>query len=350
MRYTKLWMNILWVLVAVYAAATIANSLFSLSIPIAAVLGVAVVFALVHGAIRYRWSGMLAFVVICLVVSNILENTSILTGFPFGHYHYTDGLGAKLFLVPLLIGPAYFSTGYLAWAVSNVLIGEIRRGSTAFTTFAVPFIASFLMVMWDLCLDPTASTIRHIWIWEQGGGYFGVPLTNYLGWFFTVYVFLQLFALFVRSRRAGEQEKRTWPRPYHAQAVLMYGVIGLTFVLNYVVGAGNTLVTDPRYTGNNAIVASTGTRFFRPGGATDDATINADSSKSWRVYRHDQDDVIQLYPNQKSSSTNHALFTSYAGDVAGDNLATYSFITPAYFIAPEHPINSMHAPVASSNA
>jgi len=244
MRNTKLWMNILWVLVAVYAAATIANSLFSLSIPIAAVLGVAVVFALVHGAIRYRWSGMLAFVVICLVVSNILENTSILTGFPFGHYHYTDGLGAKLFLVPLLIGPAYFSTGYLAWAVSNVLIGEIRRGSTAFTTFAVPFIASFLMVMWDLCLDPTASTIRHIWIWEQGGGYFGVPLTNYLGWFFTVYVFLQLFALFVRSRRAGEQEKRTWPRPYHAQAVLMYGVIGLTFVLNYVVGAGNTLVTD----------------------------------------------------------------------------------------------------------
>ena len=244
MRNTKLWMTILWVLVAVYAAATIANSLFSLSIPIAAVLGVAVVFALVHGAIRYRWSGMLAFVVICLVVSNILENTSILTGFPFGHYHYTDGLGAKLFLVPLLIGPAYFSTGYLAWAVSNVLIGEIRRGSTAFTTFAVPFIASFLMVMWDLCLDPTASTIRHIWIWEQGGGYFGVPLTNYLGWFFTVYVFLQLFALFVRSRRAGEQEKRTWPRPYHAQAVLMYGVIGLTFVLNYVVGAGNTPVTD----------------------------------------------------------------------------------------------------------
>ena len=244
MRNTKLWMNILWVLVAVYAAATIANSLFSLSIPIAAVLAISVIFALIHGALRYRWSGMLAFVVICLVVSNILENTSILTGFPFGHYHYTDGLGPKLFLVPLLIGPAYFSTGYLAWAVSNVLVGEVRRGSSAFTTFAVPFIASFLMVMWDLCLDPTASTIRHIWIWEQGGGYFGVPLTNYLGWFFTVYVFLQLFALFVRARGAGEQEARTWPRPYHAQAVVMYAVIGLTFVLNYVVGAGNTQVTD----------------------------------------------------------------------------------------------------------
>lgn len=44
---------------------------------------------------------------------------------------------------------------------------------------------------------------------------------------------------------------------------------------------GNTLVTDPRYTGNNAIV--TPTRFFRPGGATDDATINADSSKTFNL-------------------------------------------------------------------
>jgi uncharacterized membrane protein len=244
MRNTKLWMNILWVLVVVYALATFANSLFSLSIPIAAVLSISVIFALIHGAMRYRWSGMVTFIVICLVVSNILENTSILTGFPFGHYHYTDGLGPKLFLVPLLIGPAYFATGYLAWALSTVLIGEVRRGSAAFTTVAVPFIASFLMVMWDLCLDPTASTIRHIWIWEQGGGYFGVPLTNYLGWFFTVYVFLQLFALFLRLRRADLAEKRTWPRSYYAQAVVMYMVIGLTFVLNYVVGNGNTQVTD----------------------------------------------------------------------------------------------------------
>jgi uncharacterized membrane protein len=46
-------------------------------------------------------------------------------------------------------------------------------------------IASFLMVMWDLGLDPTASTIRHLWTCQQGGGSFGVPLSNYLGWFFT---------------------------------------------------------------------------------------------------------------------------------------------------------------------
>src|SRR5438876_9491257 len=134
MRNTKLWMNILWVLVAVYAVAEFANTVFSLSIPLALLLLVLVAFSLVHGAIRYRWSGIATFIVICLVVSNILENTSILTGFPFGHYHYTGG--------------------------------------SALTTFAVPFIAAFFMVVWDLCLDPGASTVRHTWIWEQGGGYF----------------------------------------------------------------------------------------------------------------------------------------------------------------------------------
>jgi uncharacterized membrane protein len=243
-RKGNLSTTILWVLAAAYAAALVSNISFGLSIPIALVLLISVVFALIHGATRYGWSGIAAFVVICLVVSNILENTSILTGFPFGHYHYTDLLGPKLFLVPLLIGPAYFANGYFAWVIGNVLVGDVRRESSAFTTFAAPFIASFVMVMWDLTFDPRASTIQHQWIWEQGGGYFGVPFTNYLGWFFTVYLFLQLFALFVKFRPARNEAARTFPRSHYAQAVVMYAVMGLTPVLTFLVGSSNSQVTD----------------------------------------------------------------------------------------------------------
>jgi putative membrane protein len=242
-RNTTLTTTILWILAVAYVVALIANISFGLSIPIALVLLLSVAFALIHGVVRYGWIGIGVFIAICLVVSNILENTSILTGFPFGHYHYTDSLGPKLFLVPILIGPAYFANGYLAWVVGNVLIGELRRTSSAFTTFAVPFIASFLMVMWDLTFDPRASTIQHMWIWEQGGGYFGVPLTNYLGWFFTVYVFLQLFALFVRLRPAGD-EAAPLRKSHYVQALAMYAVVGLTPVLTYLVGGANSPVTD----------------------------------------------------------------------------------------------------------
>src|SRR6266851_7598010 len=236
---------ILWVLVVVYAVVELVNPVFPLHIPIPLVVLIPVVFGLIHGALRYKWSGILTFIVICLVISNILENTSLLTGFPFGHYHYTDVIGPQLFLVPLLIGPAYFATGYLAWVLGTVLIGDVRRKSSAFTTFAVPFIASFAMVAWDLGFDPTSSTIHHVWIWEQGGGYFGVPLTNYLGWFFTVYVFFQLFALFLRFRKASrEGEEPTFTRSYYAQAIVMYAVIGLTVVVNSLVGSTNMAITD----------------------------------------------------------------------------------------------------------
>lgn len=72
--------------------------------------------------------------------------------------------------------------------------------------------------------------------------------------------------------------------------------------------------------------------------------INAKPSLSWRIYYHDQNDVLELYPKLKSDTTNHSLFANYAGDVAGDKLATYSFITPAFIDSPQQPVNSMHAP------
>ncbi len=240
---------LLWTLVVINVVLSLVNAVFPNHIPIPLLIVVSIVvplaFALFHGAVRYQWSGILIFLVMCLVVSNLLENTSILTGFPFGHYYYTSGIGPKLFLVPLAIGPFYFGTGYLAWVLATVLIGDVRPKGSWFTTFAVPFMASFMMVAWDLGMDPTNSTIRHLWIWEQGGGYFGVPLTNYLGWFFTVYVFFQVFALYLRLRKASrEREEPTLPRSYYAQAIVMYAVIGLVIVVNYLVGSTNTAITD----------------------------------------------------------------------------------------------------------
>jgi putative membrane protein len=237
---------LLWTLVVIDVVLTLVNAVFPNHIPVLLLILMPVAFALLHGAVRYQWSGIITFLVICLVVSNLLENTSILTGFPFGHYYYTSLLGPKLFLVPLVIGPAYFGTGYLAWVLSTVLIGDVRPKASAFTTFAVPFIASFMMVAWDLGIDPSSSTIRHLWIWEQGGGYFGVPLTNYLGWFFTVYVFFQCFALYLRLRKASRdgEEPTTYKRSYDAQAIVMYAVIGLTIVVNYLVGSTNMAITD----------------------------------------------------------------------------------------------------------
>ncbi|MDX6260043.1 MAG: hypothetical protein QOH84_1731 [Kribbellaceae bacterium] len=204
------------------------------------VIVVQVGFLLVHGARRYGWRGIGVFVAAGLVISNILENLSIQTGFPFGHYHYT-GAG-KIFQVPWFIGPAYLATGYLAWIVATVLLDDVRRRSPWLTTIGTPVVGAFAMTAWDLAFDPTASTIHQAWIWEDGGGFFGVPLVNYLGWTFTVYLFMQVFALYLRSRGQAPQTQAERSGG-DLQAVLLYAATTLGFFAVLFNGE-HTTVTD----------------------------------------------------------------------------------------------------------
>src|SRR5262249_40434823 len=115
------------------------------------------------------------FFILTFVISWSYETSSILTGFPFGHYVYADKLGPKLWLVPLLIMPAYFSMGYIAWTIGHILLDRFDNQLVGAEVVLVPVLASFVMVMWDLCIDPASSTVTRAWIWRGGGGYFGVP-------------------------------------------------------------------------------------------------------------------------------------------------------------------------------
>ncbi len=235
---------VLWLLIAVYAAVTLLPDAFPrifaspLFLPLSIL--VPLCFALMHGAMRYGIAGIVVLLVLCLGVSNVMENLGVLTGFPFGPYHYTDVLGPKLFQVPLLIGPAYFGTSYVSWVLANILLGtDARRDAAA--SFALPVVATFIMVGWDVCLDPGSSAISQIWIWETGGGYFGVPLTNYFGWYLTVFIFLQLFALY-RARRP-DAAVPSLPRSYWYQACILFAVMALDYPAGYL-GGENVAVTD----------------------------------------------------------------------------------------------------------
>jgi len=236
-----------WVLIVIYVLVTIVRRTFApnlLPVPVSSALAtfVPLIFLFVHGLLSYRLRDLLVFAVITLVVSNGFENLSVLTGFPFGHYHYSDTLGPKLFLVPVLIGPAYLATAYLAWTIARVILGATHSRLSGHLTFTVPLVAAFMMVSWDLAFDPIFSTINHAWIWRDGGSYFGVPFSNFLGWLLTTFVFLQLFALYLkRSPNAHEEPSRT----QNLQAVLFYGVIAVGYILNSLTQNTGGTVTDP---------------------------------------------------------------------------------------------------------
>jgi len=176
----------------------------------------AMAFALVDGARNYRLRGILVFAGICVVVGNISENLGVATGFPFGRYYFLDLMGPKLFHVPVLLGLAYIGMAYVSWTLGRLIVGNFSSADAHL--LAVPVTASFIMVAWDLAQDPVWSTALHGWVWVNGGHLFGVPVSNFLGWYATVFTIYLSFALYLRRLRPQPIAST----PIHGQAAVVF--------------------------------------------------------------------------------------------------------------------------------
>ncbi len=99
------------------------------------------------------------------------------TGVPFGAYTYGDFLGAKIAgHVPWLIPPSWYAVSVLSYDLARRL-----KGGTAAT---ILWGAAF-MVLWDVALDPAMSRAFPFWTYDTEGFFFGMPLSNWVGWFVT---------------------------------------------------------------------------------------------------------------------------------------------------------------------
>lgn len=236
---------VLWALIVLYAVARVLQ-VFPGRVPMLAVVALHVlppaVFALVHGARLHRIRGILTFFAICLVIGNIFENLGVRTGFPFGRYSFTDLMGPKLLGVPILLGLAYLGMAYLSWTLARAILEGMRSPLAGSRVVTLPLVAGFIMVAWDLAMDPVWATILHAWIWLQGGAYFGVPVSNFLGWYLDVYVIYQLFALYLRGHSTRPDPL---PSSYWRLPVIFYGVSAAGNILLAIPSAGRAVVSDP---------------------------------------------------------------------------------------------------------
>lgn len=235
-----------WAIIAAWTAVTLASllapSLVSFNLARYVTLALLTAFTLLHGARRYGAGGIAAYFLVAVVVTNVFENLSIVTGFPFGAYHHTANMGPKLFHVPLIVGPIFAVAGYLAWVLAGILLGETAAGARRGVALARPLVAALVTTSWDLCVDAIGGTVNRDWVWAGGGGWFGVPWLNFFGWVLTTWVFFQLFAIYLARRAAA-------PRPvddtaYWWQAVVFWALIAAQFPLLAVIGP-DVSVTDP---------------------------------------------------------------------------------------------------------
>ncbi len=100
-----------------------------------------------------------------------VETLGVATGFPYGEFHYGGSLGPKAFgLVPYLLPVSY----------APLVIGSVAA-SGAFRFSIRVLVSALLLILIDGVLDPGAAALG-FWVWPDGGSYYGVPASNYLGW------------------------------------------------------------------------------------------------------------------------------------------------------------------------
>lgn len=185
-------------------------------------------FAAIHGWRVYGAKGIAVFAGVCLAVATLMESLSLRTGFPFGRYTFTAVMGPKVFGLPVLLALAYVGVGYAAWVVATLMVGA--RAHTRAGLLVVPCVAAMAMTAWDVAMDPVWAHIDRAWVWRDGGGYFGVPFSNFGGWLLTTWGFYQVFALWL-----ARQPRRVRMAQWNRLAVLMYGLVA----------AGNLLLAVP---------------------------------------------------------------------------------------------------------
>ncbi|QIG97878.1 MULTISPECIES: carotenoid biosynthesis protein [Bradyrhizobium] len=227
--------TVLWLFVAGILAAAIG---FSWN-PTPFAQALAVVFiacALAHAALAYGARRALILFVACNAISFAMENLGTATGFPFGVYHFEVGAGLPhVGLIPIVVGPLWFGAGYFSWTVASVLLdGADHQLDRPFNLIALPVVAAFVMTQWDLVIDAPNATIAKVWIWHNGGGVFGVPLTNYVGWLLTSWLIFQVFALYLRRSDLRPYSKLSLKLP--AIGILFYVGAGLTHIVPWVMG------------------------------------------------------------------------------------------------------------------
>ncbi|HSB62440.1 MAG TPA: carotenoid biosynthesis protein, partial [Vicinamibacteria bacterium] len=164
------------------------------------------------------------------LVAWLAEVSSTRGGLPFGLYHYTEATrGQELYLanVPLM-DPLSFP--FLAYAAG--CLARWSAGRRPWPPLGVAAGAGLLMTLLDVVIDPLAVRgdrwfLGRIFFYPEGGLYFGVPLSNFVGWWVVGTLAVGGYLLLAGGRGGSSPG---------AGVALYYGVLGFNLAMTAWIG------------------------------------------------------------------------------------------------------------------
>jgi len=172
---------------------------------------------LVAAVTKMGWKKTGVFTILAYSIAFAAEFSSTRTGFPFGWYHYIDVTrDRELWIsnVPFWDSLSFtflcylgFSLAVLVYAPLHIVHGDVQIADTREIrhSWRVLLTATMFMALIDVVIDPL--TVRgerwflgKIYYYPNGGVYFGVPISNFLGWALVGAVTVYLYQQLERSR------------------------------------------------------------------------------------------------------------------------------------------------------
>jgi uncharacterized membrane protein len=198
------------------------------------------------------------FTVLTYTVAWACEWSSVHNGFPFGLYHYVQATrGREIWVagVPFMDSISFTFLSFASYTLALLLSAPLyRRGLDVRTLDTwelrrsprVWLMAALFMMMIDLVADPLSVLgdrwfLGKIFWYDPPGPHFGVPISNYLGWYFVAAVAVAIFQwLDRRLNHRGVKPLGAMPAaPSRALwgPGLYAGMVGFAIVMLFRVGA-----------------------------------------------------------------------------------------------------------------
>jgi putative membrane protein len=178
---------------------------------------------LVAAVLHLGWRKTLWFTVFGYLIAFASEYSSINNGFPYGWYYYIEATrGKELWIagVPFFDSLSYVFLCYCSYATALLVLSPVKWSNGGLMlletgrlrrSFSALLLGSLFQVFLDIVTDPVALQghrwfLGQIYGYREVGTHFGVPFSNYLGWWLVSA--LMIGALQLVDRYAGRGDAR----------------------------------------------------------------------------------------------------------------------------------------------
>jgi len=217
-------------------------------------LGCYLAIAMVNFGLRTT----LLFTGLTYAVAWACEWSSVHNGFPFGLYHYVQATrGREIWVagVPFMDSISFTFLSFASYTVALLLSAPLYRRGVDLRTLdtwelrrspRVWLMAALFMVMIDMVADPLSVLgdrwfLGRIFWYDPPGPHFGVPISNYLGWYFVAAVSVAIFQWLDRRLNRGRGKPLGAAPAVPSRALcgpgLYAGIVGFGIVMLFRIGA-----------------------------------------------------------------------------------------------------------------